>query len=206
MNPVDHPHGGGNHQHIGKASTIARSAVPGQKVGLIAARRVRDPSGNFVRSLVDRFRLLDGSAARFGQGQGSVGWRPSLRCFVMSLLHVLLHKVCMQSHLCIAFDCDLRWSTRAIRCHVGYLSFDPAGASWEVTAVNPAPPPWICTSSSLLGFHEPPSPHQKTNGEPASEDGFCRQHGFGEISAFDRHTPGRIAKVIEAHCSTSRRC
>ncbi|KAK7471144.1 60S ribosomal protein L2 [Stygiomarasmius scandens] len=40
MNPVDHPHGGGNHQHIGKASTIARSAVPGQKVGLVAARRV----------------------------------------------------------------------------------------------------------------------------------------------------------------------
>lgn len=40
MNPVDHPHGGGNHQHIGKASTMARSAVPGQKVGLIAARRV----------------------------------------------------------------------------------------------------------------------------------------------------------------------
>ncbi|PAV20548.1 60S ribosomal L2 L8 [Pyrrhoderma noxium] len=39
MNPVDHPHGGGNHQHIGKASTMARSAVPGQKVGLIAARR-----------------------------------------------------------------------------------------------------------------------------------------------------------------------
>lgn len=44
MNPVDHPHGGGNHQHIGKASTIARGAVSGQKVGLIAARRVRDLS------------------------------------------------------------------------------------------------------------------------------------------------------------------
>lgn len=43
MNPVDHPHGGGNHQHIGKASTISRQAVPGQKVGLIAARRVRRP-------------------------------------------------------------------------------------------------------------------------------------------------------------------
>lgn len=41
MNPVDHPHGGGNHQHIGHASTVARSSVPGQKVGLIAARRVR---------------------------------------------------------------------------------------------------------------------------------------------------------------------
>merc|ERR1712216_335741 len=39
MNPVEHPHGGGNHQHIGHPSTIARSAVPGQKVGMIAARR-----------------------------------------------------------------------------------------------------------------------------------------------------------------------
>ncbi|KAL2156481.1 hypothetical protein VTH82DRAFT_1226 [Thermothelomyces myriococcoides] len=39
MNPVDHPHGGGNHQHIGKASTISRFAAPGQKAGLIAARR-----------------------------------------------------------------------------------------------------------------------------------------------------------------------
>jgi large subunit ribosomal protein L8e len=53
MNPVDHPHGGGNHQHIGKASTIARSAVPGQKVGLIAARRVRDFSGCSVELLID---------------------------------------------------------------------------------------------------------------------------------------------------------
>lgn len=39
MNPVDHPHGGGNHQHIGHASTVSRGSVPGQKVGLIAARR-----------------------------------------------------------------------------------------------------------------------------------------------------------------------
>ncbi|KAI0976225.1 60S ribosomal protein L2 [Xylaria arbuscula] len=39
MNPVDHPHGGGNHQHIGKASTISRYAAQGQKAGLIAARR-----------------------------------------------------------------------------------------------------------------------------------------------------------------------
>jgi len=39
MNPVDHPHGGGNHQHIGHASTVARGAPPGQKCGLIAARR-----------------------------------------------------------------------------------------------------------------------------------------------------------------------
>lgn len=39
MNPVDHPHGGGNHQHIGHASTMARDASAGQKAGLIAARR-----------------------------------------------------------------------------------------------------------------------------------------------------------------------
>merc|ERR1712113_665077 len=39
MNPVDHPHGGGNHQHIGHASTVKRDAPAGQKVGLIAARR-----------------------------------------------------------------------------------------------------------------------------------------------------------------------
>merc|ERR1711894_396726 len=39
MNPVEHPHGGGNHQHIGNPSTITRRASPGKKVGLIAARR-----------------------------------------------------------------------------------------------------------------------------------------------------------------------
>merc|ERR1712050_416668 len=38
-NPVEHPHGGGNHQHIGKPSTVRRDASPGKKVGLIAARR-----------------------------------------------------------------------------------------------------------------------------------------------------------------------
>jgi len=39
MNPVEHPHGGGNHQHIGHPSTMSRAAPPGMKVGLIAARR-----------------------------------------------------------------------------------------------------------------------------------------------------------------------
>ena len=32
MNPVEHPHGGGNHQHIGKASTISRYRSAGKKV------------------------------------------------------------------------------------------------------------------------------------------------------------------------------
>mmetsp|Transcript_58064 Transcript_58064/g.135258 ORF Transcript_58064/g.135258 Transcript_58064/m.135258 type:complete len:255 (-) Transcript_58064:70-834(-) len=39
MNPVEHPHGGGNHQHVGHPTTTSRGAVAGQKVGLIAARR-----------------------------------------------------------------------------------------------------------------------------------------------------------------------
>ena len=39
MNPVDHPHGGGNQQHIGHPSTVSREAPPGQKVCLVAARR-----------------------------------------------------------------------------------------------------------------------------------------------------------------------
>jgi len=39
MNPVEHPHGGGNKQHIGHPSTVARDTPPGAKVGLIAARR-----------------------------------------------------------------------------------------------------------------------------------------------------------------------
>ncbi len=39
MNPVEHPHGGGNHQHIGKSSCVARNTPAGRKVGLIAARR-----------------------------------------------------------------------------------------------------------------------------------------------------------------------
>mmetsp|Transcript_38313 Transcript_38313/g.95060 ORF Transcript_38313/g.95060 Transcript_38313/m.95060 type:complete len:256 (-) Transcript_38313:72-839(-) len=38
-NPVEHPHGGGNHQHIGHASTVRQDAPAGKKVGLIGARR-----------------------------------------------------------------------------------------------------------------------------------------------------------------------
>jgi large subunit ribosomal protein L8e len=39
MNPCDHPHGGGGHQHLGVPSTVARNTTAGRKVGLIAARR-----------------------------------------------------------------------------------------------------------------------------------------------------------------------
>ncbi|HIQ32022.1 MAG TPA: 50S ribosomal protein L2 [Methanothermococcus okinawensis] len=39
MNAVDHPYGGGRHQHVGRPTTTARNAPPGRKVGHIAARR-----------------------------------------------------------------------------------------------------------------------------------------------------------------------
>ena len=38
-NPVDHPHGGGAHHHVGKSKTPGRNAPPGRKVGSIAAKR-----------------------------------------------------------------------------------------------------------------------------------------------------------------------
>merc|ERR1712002_981160 len=48
MNPVEHPFGGGNHQHIGTPSTVRRDASPGRKVGLIAARRTGRLRGSRV--------------------------------------------------------------------------------------------------------------------------------------------------------------
>jgi len=49
MNPVEHPFGGGNHQHIGIPSTTKRDAPPGRKVGLIAARRTGRLRGNVLK-------------------------------------------------------------------------------------------------------------------------------------------------------------
>lgn len=39
MNPVDHPHGGGGHPHIGKPSTVSRNAPPGRKVGRLSPQK-----------------------------------------------------------------------------------------------------------------------------------------------------------------------
>jgi len=50
MNPVEHPHGGGNHQHVGHATTVARDSPPGKKVGLIAARRTGRVRGGTNKS------------------------------------------------------------------------------------------------------------------------------------------------------------
>ncbi len=39
MNAVNHPHGGGNHQHVGRPSTVGRNAPPGRKVGRLSPKR-----------------------------------------------------------------------------------------------------------------------------------------------------------------------
>ena len=41
MNPVDHPHGGGSHQHVGKPSTVSKHAPPGRKVGRLSPKKKR---------------------------------------------------------------------------------------------------------------------------------------------------------------------
>ena len=95
MNPVDHPHGGGNHQHIGKASTIARSAVPGQKVGLIAARRVRSFVSYFgFLTKLCIIILTDWSATWYSQSQG--GLNGTRRCPPLSTLRTTK---CLASNL-----------------------------------------------------------------------------------------------------------
>jgi large subunit ribosomal protein L2 len=39
MSAVDHPHGGGNHKHVGGPNSVPRGAPPGRKVGHIAPKR-----------------------------------------------------------------------------------------------------------------------------------------------------------------------
>ena len=39
MNPVDHPHGGGAHQHVGRPSTVSSGTPPGAKVGRLSPQK-----------------------------------------------------------------------------------------------------------------------------------------------------------------------
>jgi large subunit ribosomal protein L2 len=41
MNPVNHPHGGGSHQHVGRPSTVAPGTWPGAKVGRFSPQKKR---------------------------------------------------------------------------------------------------------------------------------------------------------------------
>jgi large subunit ribosomal protein L2 len=38
-NPVDHPHGGGAHPHVGTQSSVGRNTPPGRKVGRLAPKK-----------------------------------------------------------------------------------------------------------------------------------------------------------------------
>jgi len=41
MNPVNHPHGGGAHQHVGRPSTVGPGTWPGAKVGRFSPQKKR---------------------------------------------------------------------------------------------------------------------------------------------------------------------
>jgi len=41
MNPVNHPHGGGSHPHVGTQSSVGRNTPPGRKVGRLAPKKRR---------------------------------------------------------------------------------------------------------------------------------------------------------------------
>ena len=41
MNPANHPHGGGSHQHVGGPSSVSKHAPPGKKVGRLSSKRKR---------------------------------------------------------------------------------------------------------------------------------------------------------------------
>lgn len=47
MNPVEHPHGGGNHQHIGHPSTVSRMAPPGQSLFSHGRSQAAASAGDF---------------------------------------------------------------------------------------------------------------------------------------------------------------
>ena len=50
MNPVEHPHGGGNHQHVGMPTTIGRGKPAGRKVTIY----ILDEFSNFKIGRFDR--------------------------------------------------------------------------------------------------------------------------------------------------------
>ena len=61
MNPLEHPHGGGNHQHIGHPSIVRQDTSSGAKVGLTAARRALtgDAAQNFEKAREQRQYIIN---------------------------------------------------------------------------------------------------------------------------------------------------
>ncbi len=69
MNPVDHPFGGGNHQHIGKPSTVSRLKSPGRKVNklkhYISILILSHHSANCT--LFSTFQIVDNNFSKFAK-------------------------------------------------------------------------------------------------------------------------------------------
>ncbi len=42
MNAIDHPHGGGDHQHVGVPSSVSANASPGRKVGRLSSKKKKE--------------------------------------------------------------------------------------------------------------------------------------------------------------------
>jgi len=91
MNPVEHPFGGGNHQHIGKPSTVRRDKAHG--------RKVRSPRffGLCVALAPLPVLLLPAQHARIRVsysgtkcGGGAAGWVWLLEMLAEARVHVLL--------------------------------------------------------------------------------------------------------------------
>jgi len=70
MNPVEHPFGGGNHQHIGKPSTVRRDKAHGRKVKFILVLL-------YLLFTAERVHAMYGLRM---QGNEANEWRPRLCC------------------------------------------------------------------------------------------------------------------------------
>merc|ERR1711871_1188595 len=92
MNPVEHPHGGGNHQHIGMASTICRRPPVARSASslpaALAASRV-PPTSRMSRADMRALRQLHGVNYKIllkTLARGAAGPSPRLKSTKLGIL------------------------------------------------------------------------------------------------------------------------
>lgn len=189
MNPVDHPHGGGNHQHIGKASTIARSAVPGQKVGLIAARRVRCSTISAHLPQLTRYSRLVSCVVQSRSRRFKEGWFTF--CFAVISMPILRPCTCVKSSVCKFLhmhhdyampshlgDLVLEPKLGCLSCGHCYATFKsrssmrlPLPSPFAIASESQCSPGisyiWLAAASSLSDLHSEQSWFQPVSSRPA---------------------------------------